>query len=247
MSNCTVSSSLAEWVTSVPAAAAVLESYELDYCCGGRESLAAACAARGLDAAVVSVALEAAADNHDSAAPAPVDWSRASLTDLCDHIEQTHHVYLRTQFPRLEQLLGKVLSAHGGHHPELRAVAGQFRALVGELGPHLMKEEQILFPAIRRLEAADSPPRFPFGSVRNPIRMMEHEHDGAGHCLHELRRLTNGYAPPTDACATWRQLLLGLDALERDLHLHIHKENNLLFPAAARLEAAGSPAVAGRS
>ncbi len=228
---------LAEWVTHVPHAAAIFESHQLDYCCDGKRLLQDACAEKGLEMATVVSELQSIEADSSNPARDTTDYGRLPLSELCDHIEFTHHVYLRSQLPRLEQWLTKVLTAHGPQHPELEDVAKVFRALTAELVPHMLKEEHVLFPAIRRLATAESHGQFPFGSVQNPIRMMEHEHDIAGRCLHELRRLTHDYAPPEDACATWRQLLQGLQELEQDLHLHIHKENNILFPAAARLEA----------
>lgn len=237
MHDLTPASSLAEWVTNSPAAGPVLEQFQLDYCCGGQRSLAEACAERALPLATVVAELDAAHRESSTSEASPIDWSLQPLSDLCDHIEQSHHQYLREQLPRLDRLIEKVVAAHGARHPELAGLAATFRALAAELSPHLMKEEQILFPAIRRLEGEDSTPRFPFGSVQNPIRVMEDEHDAAGRLLHDLRQMTDGYTPPQDACETWKQLLRGLHELELDLHQHIHKENNLLFPAAARLEA----------
>ena len=234
MSELTAASSLAEWVARCPETAPVLERYRLDYCCGGRQSLEAACVEQGLDQESVLEDIKQAHQKSQSSGAPPVDWSRQSLTDLCNHIEQTHHAFLRTQLPRVEELVTKVVAAHGDRHPELSSVSDTFRALAAELGPHLMKEEQVLFPAIRLLESSESTPQFPFGSIENPIGAMEHEHDAAGGLLHKLRYLTGDYTPPDDACPTWRQLLEGLHALELDLHQHIHKENNLLFPAAAR-------------
>lgn len=229
-------STLAEWVTHHPQAATVFEAHQLDYCCGGKRSLRDACAEKGLEIATIVSELQAIEAIRSSPAHDTTDYGRLPLSDLCDHIESTHHVYLRSQLPRLEQWLTKVLAAHGPQHPELEDVANVFRTLTAELVPHMLKEEHVLFPAIRRFATPESHCQFPFGSVQNPIRMMEHEHNIAGRCLHELRRLTHDYAPPEDACVTWRQLLQGLQELERDLHLHIHKENNILFPAAARLE-----------
>lgn len=230
-------STLAEWVTHHPQATTVFEAHGLDFCCGGKRSLQDACAEKGLNVLMIVSELQAIEATSLSPAHDATDYGRLPLSELCDHIEFTHHAYLRSHLPRLEQLLTKVLTAHGPQHPELEDVANVFRTLTAELVPHMLKEEHVLFPAIRRLATAESHCQFPFGSVQNPIRMMEHEHDIAGRCLHELRRLTHDYAPPEDACAMWRQLLQGLQELEQDLHLHIHKENNILFPAAARLEA----------
>ena len=126
---------------------------------------------------------------------------------------------------------------HGGHHPELARAARCLEALDADLRPHLEKEERILFPYVRALETGQGPAGCCFGTVQNPIRAMEAEHDQAGELLRELRELTGGYAPPQDACASYRSLLMGLRSLEEDLHLHIYLENHLLFPGAVELEA----------
>ena len=136
----------------------------------------------------------------------------------------------------LTTLIAKIVDAHGEVHPELSRVQHEFAALRGELEPHMFKEEQVLFPAIRRLERSETPPVFPFGTVANPIRMMEHEHDNAGNGLAHIRELTCDYRAPADACNTYRAALDGLRELELDLHQHIHKENNVLFPRAMEME-----------
>ncbi len=236
MSELTASSTLAEWVATHPKIAQVMEAHRLDYCCGGNRSLQAACAERGLSAETVESELRSTIHATRLDAEPHADWSKRSLAELCDHIERSHHTYLRQSLPRLKRLLEMVVAAHGARHPGLQDVFAIFSSLTEELGPHLMKEEQILFPAIRRLEQEQAPPHFAFGTVQNPIHVMEHEHDAVGQLLHQLDSLTGSYTPPPDACESWRQLLLGLKNLELDLHQHIHKENNLLFPAAAKLE-----------
>lgn len=235
MKELTRESTLADWIIQEPQIASVFERHHLDYCCHGQRTLEDACAERGLSSEeVISDIRKVQNDVRESESNhSRIDWSQHSLSALCDHIEQTHHALLRQQIPRLDQLLSKVIAAHHEHHPELAELQPVFRALAAELGPHLMKEEQVLFPAIRRIERESELPHFPFGSVRNPIRVMEHEHDTAGQLLAELRKLTDGYDPPPDACASWVSLWRGLHELEVDLHEHIHKENNILFPAAA--------------
>jgi regulator of cell morphogenesis and NO signaling len=158
------------------------------------------------------------------------------MTELADHIEQTHHAYLREELPRLTGLVGKIREVHGERHPKLVEVQRVFLGLRDELMMHMMKEEQVLFPMIRQMEASDNEPSFDCGSVDNPIRVMEHEHDNAGNALARLNELTGGYLPPADACNTYRATLSGLQELELDLHLHIHKENNILFPRASERE-----------
>ncbi len=215
-------------VAGNPARAAVLESLGLDFCCGGARTLAAACAEAGLDAATVARLL-AAPPVAGAAAAAEPDLKAMPLTGLVDHIEATHHAWLRRELPSLQAQAAKVRAAHGPRHPELAEAAEVLAALAEELDAHLAKEEQILFPAIRALEGGG--PGLPTcGGLQNPIRVMEMEHDEAGEALRRLRELTGGHQPPPDACATLRGWCAGLAALERDLHRHIHKENNVLFP-----------------
>lgn len=212
-------------VAKDPSYARVFEELQIDYCCHGSTPLATACEQRQLDPEQVLRRLQGSGGSP----PNTRNWAAAPLTELCDHIEQTHHAYLRKELPRLEQLIAKVAEVHGTRHPELRRVQAVFQELQAELVPHMMKEEQILFPAICRLEAASQPLSLPFGTVENPIRMMEHEHDVAGNALSRLREITNSYQIPRDACNSYCAMLQGLHDLELDLHLHIHKENNILF------------------
>lgn len=229
------STTVGDWVAQYPHTSRVFESLQIDYCCGGGKSLEAACRERQLDPQQVVEQLEQAIQ---TSGPASDDWLTASLSELCDHIEQTHHAYLKTELPRLDGIIAKVVNAHGPLHPELSEVQETFAALRGELEPHMFKEEMVLFPAIRAVEQAESLPSFPFGTVANPIRMMEHEHDIAGDALAAIRRLTVDYQVPGGACNTYRAMLSGLAELEADLHQHIHKENNILFPRAKELESA---------
>jgi regulator of cell morphogenesis and NO signaling len=217
----------------------VLEAFGLDYCCGGKRPLEQACRAAGLDPHEVAAALERGDRETDAAGePDSVDWSEKTLAELIDDIVTRHHHLLRRELPRLTDLVARVREAHGDRHPELTKVGGQFAALRAELESHMAKEENILFPLIREMEATRDPAAGHCGSVANPIGVMEMEHDQAGEALQNLRTWTDGYRPPEDACPTYRALLSGLADLERDLHLHIHKENNLLHPRALELEGA---------
>lgn len=223
-----------QWVTENPGTSRILEALRIDYCCGGGKPLREACIERGLNTQQVLDQLEQAA--LDVGSFSALRWDEASLTELCDHIEQTHHAYLKTELPRLQQMIDKVVSAHGARHPELSAVKQNFAALQAELVPHMFKEERILFLAIRQLEETAAPLSFPFGTVANPIRMMEFEHGNAGHALAEIRSATRDFAVPDDACNTYRVMLDGLEGLELDMHQHVHKENNILFPRAIERE-----------
>jgi regulator of cell morphogenesis and NO signaling len=221
------------WVAMHPQTSRVFESLQIDYCCGGGTPLEQACRDRHLDPQQVVEQLNQAVKG--SAEPAE-DWLNASLAALCDHIEHTHHAYLHRELPRLANMISKVVAAHGTSHPELSRVEQLFAELRAELEPHMFKEERVLFPAIRRIEQSDVAPMFPFGTVANPIGVMEHEHDRAGECLAQIRAITSDYKVPQDACNTYRAMLDGLREVELDMHQHVHKENNILFPRAISLE-----------
>jgi regulator of cell morphogenesis and NO signaling len=219
-----------------PAATRVFEKLGIDYCCGGSRTLDEACRTAGVSVNQVVEALAAKG-------PAPAaerDWAREPLAQLIAHIQGTHHVYTRDAIARTPVLIEKVVAAHGPNHPEVRRIQTVFGALAQELSMHMMKEEMVLFPYIVRMEEATLagdpllPP--PFGTVRNPVRMMENEHDSAGDALRELRALSNNYTAPPDACMTYKTLYGALAELEADLHQHIHLENNILHPRAVTME-----------
>ena len=218
---------LADLVSEAPSRAAVFERLRLDYCCHGDRSLEAACAEAGLDVSGVAAELAAAT------APASVAHPTEPAA-LAGHIEATHHRYLHEELPLLDELAAKVLGVHGDRHAALATVRRLVAELREDLEPHLLKEERVLFPSIRALVAGAR--EFPFGTVRNPIRMMTMEHDRAGELLAALRGATGGYAVPDDACGSFRSLYGRLERLEADTHLHIHLENNVLFPAAIAVE-----------
>jgi regulator of cell morphogenesis and NO signaling len=216
-----------------PSWSRVFEELGIDYCCGGRVTLAEACRKGNLDPAAVLERLRAADAPDAEDGPAP---EALSLGALCDHIVDTHHAYLRRELPRIAALLRKVVTAHGARRPELARVEEIFSPFAAEMMLHLLKEEQILFPLIRRLETAGRPPEFHCGGVQNPVAVMEAEHDQAGEALKQMRVLTGNYTPPAEACTTYRALLHALSELEQDLHRHVHKENNILFPRACEMD-----------
>ncbi len=220
-------------VAERPARSRVFESHAIDYCCGGKRTLEEACGKKGLDPAAVLAELEAvdAAPREDGVNP-----SDMTMTELADHIEQSHHTYLREELPRLTGLTEKVAAVHGEKYAWLDDVQSTYADLVAELEPHMQKEEQMLFPMIRELDRADASPEFHCGSIGNPIGVMEHEHDNAGLALRRLRELTTDFTPPPGACNSFRAMMDGLATLEADTHEHIHKENNVLFVRAAEAE-----------
>ncbi|MEK7406885.1 MAG: iron-sulfur cluster repair di-iron protein [Acidobacteriota bacterium] len=224
----------------LPASIRVFEKYGIDYCCGGSQPFEDACRERGIPPASLLEEAQAAASTPGAAQ----DWTKASLTELIQHILSTHHEFLRAELPAIEQRLQKVLEAHGPKHSgSLLPLQQAFLGLQDEIYSHMYKEEAILFPAILNMDAdaaeGRAPAPSPFGTVENPIRMMRHEHDNAASALREMRRITGDYTLPDDACATYAALYRGLAGVEADLHRHIHLENNILFPRASQLEQVG--------
>lgn len=222
-----------ELVVEQPCRSRVFEQFKIDYCCGGNRLLADACAAVGVTGESVVNALNKVncARSSDQ-----INWSKASMTDLIDNILTAHHAFLRQELPRLSDLAAKVARAHGHRFPwilECERIIGEMQV---ELESHMMKEEEVLFPMIRQFESATTAPDFHCGSIGNPIAVMEHEHDETGQALLKLRELTNGFIPPDGVCNTFRAMLDGMSELESDLHEHIHKENNILFPRARNRE-----------
>ncbi len=237
----TTEKTVGELALENPAATRVFEKLGIDYCCGGGRTLEQACQAAHMSINQVADSLAAASQAASVSAP-DRNWQSEPLSELLAHIQSTHHVYTREEIARLGPLFDKVCSVHGKNHPELLRLREFFSGLAEELTTHLMKEEKVLFPYILRLEEAVVakepvlPP--PFGSVRNPVAMMMHEHDGAGSALRSMRQVSNGYAAPPDACVSFQTLYQALEAFEADLHQHIHLENNVLFPRAIEMEQA---------
>ena len=226
-----------EVALQVPQSTRLFESLKIDYCCGGNRPLGQACAAAGVE---VDDVMEMLAGVGQSSEEGTLDFQNASLPELIMHILDTHHVFTKTEMERLQALTDKVLNAHGGNHPELVHLDESFTRLCADLKPHMFKEEQVLFPYMMALaQAADqgrAVPFAPFGTVNNPIRMMMSEHDIAGEILRELRALTSDYKVPADACISYQTLYQALENFEKDLHQHIHLENNILFPKALAME-----------
>lgn len=219
---------VADLVTDQPGRARIFEELGIDYCCGGDHSLAEACRQNDLDPDTVVRMLDATLTSGPSDTQ---DWSEADLGLLIDHIVDTHHEYLRDELPRLEQLLDRVTSAHGAEHSWLDPTMEVFQTLKLDVETHIMSEEQRVFPSIRALESDESDSDTA-GLDEDGIEKMIREHDDSGTALERLRELTNGFTPPDDACPKFRAAMKGLEELETDMHRHIHKENNILFPRA---------------
>ncbi|TWU33930.1 iron-sulfur cluster repair di-iron protein [Novipirellula artificiosorum] len=232
---CFADTAVGELVRQRPQRSRVFEQFGVDYCCGGKVSLRQACEKKNVNLDEVCENLKTC-DQAPDRSEGLVDADLMTLTELANHIESTHHAYLKEEIPRLEWMTEKVARVHGEKDERLHALRKAFTAFRAEVEPHLMKEERILFPIVRQLEAADGPQEFHCGSVANPIRQMELEHDHAGDELATMHEATDGFVPPEWACNTYRALLSSLAELEQDMHQHIHKENNVLFPKAIQLE-----------
>lgn len=217
--------------------AQVFKKYGLDFCCGGKKTVKQACAEKGLDVTKVEQELQQA-DQLPSTRPLPYgDWS---LDFLADYIVNTHHLYVKKNLPDIKAYAEKVTKVHGNHHTELVRIRQLVEDINTELLAHMVKEERILFPYIKELELAKNNRKSlnaaHFGTVQNPISMMEMEHENVGQNLETIRELSNNYSLPEDACASYSMLYRMLDEFEEDLHLHIHLENNILFPKALEIE-----------
>lgn len=226
-----------ELALEMPNATRVFEKLGIDYCCGGKKSLDQACADANLNIDEVIRLITSA--SQEPKFPGR-DWEKGSAGELANHIIKTHHTFVREEGARIVPLLAKVCSVHGKNHPELFEIQSVFLGLVQELAMHLMKEENILFPYILRLEESvlqgEPASPAPFGTVRNPILMMTQEHDSAGVALQKMRAWSHDYDVPAEACVSYRTLYGALKGFEADLHQHIHLENNILFPQAMEME-----------
>jgi regulator of cell morphogenesis and NO signaling len=227
-----------EIVLENPSSIRVFESLGIDYCCGGKRPLGDACSHANVDFDRVVELLETA--KLEIPGSDTGEWKTRPLADLMAYIVAKHHAYVRHESPRIQGLLAKVLAKHGAAHPEIASIDELFTAIAQELSTHLLKEEQVLFSYVERMESAllageRVPPAF-FGTVKRPIASMVAEHDDAGALLSQIRVLSNGYQAPDGACPTFLGLYRGLEEFERDLHQHIHLENNILFPRAVEME-----------
>ncbi|MEO6734079.1 MAG: iron-sulfur cluster repair di-iron protein [Ferruginibacter sp.] len=217
--------------------AAIFKKYGIDFCCGGKKTVKEACAEKGLDVTKIEQELQQT-DKNFTTRPLPYgDWT---LDFLADYIVNTHHSYVKKTLPDLRQYAAKVAGVHGNHHPELLRILQLVEEVNAELTAHLVKEEKILFPYIKELVTATNNAQplqeARFGTVQNPIDIMEAEHELVGKNLAEIRTITNNFSIPEDACASYSLLYRILEEFEDDLHTHVHLENNILFPKALKLE-----------
>jgi regulator of cell morphogenesis and NO signaling len=221
----TENTTVADIASTLPSSVRVFQQHGIDFCCGGKTPLGVACVEQGVGFDEVVGAIEAAAAERT---PDDRDWNRARLGSLIDHIIATYHDELRVELPRLEAMARKVAGVHGDKAPSLLQLRDIVIELSEDLIAHMHKEETILFPAIRATESGH-------GSsipIYAPITVMEHEHDRAGELLSQLRTITGDYTAPVWACETFRALYYGLSQFEAAMHVHVHLENNVLFPRA---------------
>jgi regulator of cell morphogenesis and NO signaling len=228
-----------ELAAELPGATRIFEKLGIDYCCGGERPLKQACWSAGVTEESVLTLLNDA-EKLGVQSDEPKNWQRAPLSELTKYIVSRHHTFVRSELLRVNELLAKVCSKHSTYHPELFQIRDILFRLQADLTDHMLKEERILFPYIERLETAvghgEQAPKPSFGTVRNPVRMMMQEHDEAGLALRSLREVSSNYQVPGDGCISFRTLYQALEEFEKDLHQHIHLENNILFPRAAELE-----------
>jgi regulator of cell morphogenesis and NO signaling len=233
----TATSTVREIVAADYRAAAVFHRFGIDFCCRGGRELEHVCRELHLDPSQVLAALDAECAPAPSGVPRFASWDCPALIS---YIVANHHAYVRQAIPTLLAHTGKVARVHGARHPELVDVARLFEAVAQEMTSHMAKEEHVLFPYVMELSDAvaggDAAPPAPFGTVENPIRMMEMEHETAGDAMARIRALSGDYCAPEDACETFRVCYRELEAFEHDLHAHVHLENNILFPKAIELE-----------
>ncbi|MCF8274204.1 MAG: iron-sulfur cluster repair di-iron protein [Flavobacteriaceae bacterium] len=226
---------VAEVVAENIKTAHVFKKYGIDFCCGGGVTIDKACEKKNLDYFKLKEELL----NVDEA-PKAYNYNAWNLDFLIDHILNVHHAYVVETIPLILQYANRVAEVHGHHYSEVKEINKMFNEVANELTSHMKKEEMVLFPYIKSLllhENENKPLNLPpFGTVKNPIAMMESEHEAVGDIFKEIAKLSNNYTPPEDACNTFKALYAALDEFEQDLHQHIHLENNILHPKAKELE-----------
>lgn len=230
-------STIGEFVANDWRTAEVFKRYGIDFCCGGKRTVAEACQKKGIDPKQVITELEEIVLTGSTNQQNYNEWN---LDFLVDYIVNNHHQYVKKATPFLDEISLKVARVHGDHHPELIEINQHVMEVIEELEMHMHKEEMVLFPYIKQLAEANSKGtkvvRPMFGTIANPINMMESEHVSAGNSLAAIELLSNRFTPPADACTSYRVLFAKLAEFQQDLHQHIHLENNILFPKALALE-----------
>ncbi len=223
---------IAEIVSDDISTASVFKKYQLDFCCGGGKTIAKACENLDIDEKDVLNDLKNVHVDNSNTNLNFKDWK---LDFLIDYIVNVHHTYVTENVSIINEFAQKVAKVHGDHNPENIEIAKLFTELSNELLAHMQKEEKILFPAIKEM-IKNGNSNFQFGSIENPVRMMEHEHDNAGDIIKTIQQLSNNFTPPSHACNTYKALYHKLEEFTNDLFQHIHLENNILFHKVRELE-----------
>jgi regulator of cell morphogenesis and NO signaling len=216
-------------------AADVFEKYGIDFCCGGNVSVTEACRQRGV--ALQELQRELGTVLAEPKDPAE-DYGTWELHDLATHIEKTHHAYLKENMATLAAYAEKIAQVHGPNHPEVIKISVIFQKMAADLTAHLREEEEVLFPAIRKavaMKKEGAASAKDLEAMRETLATLTHEHDAVGEAIHEIRHLAKDYTVPEDACNTFMVTYRKLKEFEDDLHKHVHLENNILFPKAAKL------------
>jgi regulator of cell morphogenesis and NO signaling len=235
--NTTKEKTIGEMVADDYRTAGVFESFGIDFCCKGNQTIDEVCENKNISKSLLHNDLEKIKVSEDNQV---ADYKSWPLDLLADYIEKKHHRYVENKTPFLKQYLDKICTVHGKNHPELFLINDLFNQSAGELAAHMKKEELILFPFVRKMAIAKQEnhpsPLPPFGTVQSPIKTMMHEHDTEGEIFRRIKELTNNYTPPLNACNTYKVTFALLKEFEEDLHLHIHLENNILFPKSIEME-----------
>lgn len=216
-----------------PGSMEIFQKYNIDFCCGGNRPLTEAIKEQDLDEKKLLQEINQAYRKKQTGLREDIDWDKASLSELIEYIVNKHHAFLQKKLPEISELVTKILRVHGNNHGEiLQKVHRLFHSLKMELEQHLIKEEEVLFPAIKEYEA--NPDKGKLKKTFSVINEVEDEHEGAGDILKEMRKITFDYNVPDDGCRTYELTFKLLEELEKDLFQHIHLENNILFPRLER-------------
>ncbi len=234
MSELSEKNTINEWVEDEISRTNIFQELEIDFCCGGHQTLQDACQEKGLDPKDVVQRLKET--GGEELAERITDWTTVSPKELVDHLESTHHVYIKEAIPTLNELIEKVVQAHGERHPELIQLQQVTTEMFSHLESHLLKEERILFPMIRNAGLEVPAGEFHCSNFQGPILVMKGEHDQANRSLDVIRKITDNYKVPADGCATYALMLERIKEFEMDLHVHVHKENHILFPSVLDVE-----------
>lgn len=228
---------LGELVAQDYRTAEVFREYGIDFCCNGNRSIGIACETAGQNSEELIAKLSEVLSNPDNKTS---DYNSWPLDLLADYIEKKHHRYVEEKTPVLKEYLEKICNVHGDHHSELHGIRELFIKTAGELAMHMKKEELMLFPYIRRMVKAQSEQTqlrpAPFGTIQNPVNAMMSDHEAEGERFREMEEMSNHFTPPEDACNTYKVTFALLKEFQEDLYLHIHLENNILFPKSIKLE-----------